>query len=227
MVKYRVEITKDEDIRYISHLDYAALMQRAICRAHLPAAYSEGFNPHMKIAFASALAVGVTSDAEYMDMELSEPLEPAVIAERLAPQLPSGVRLKQLKPVEGKHAALMAEVDQAVYSVEVPVQGSAKDAEKAVDAFNAAEAVVYHRVTPKKTREIEVKQYMQGKAAIHTADSSVHLLLRIRITSSGSIKPGEILALLCHDFGLPVQEPLAVIHRQALLSKGKTPMELI
>jgi len=227
MVKYRVEITKDEAIRYISHLDYAALMQRAICRAHLPAAYSEGFNPHMKIAFASALAVGVTSDAEYMDMELSEPLEPSVIAERLAPQLPAGVRLKQLKAVEGKHAALMAEVDQAVYSVEVPLQGNAEDAAKAVDAFNAAPEVVYHRVTPKKTREIEVKQYMQGKVALHVAEQSVHLLLRIRITSSGSIKPGEILALLCHNFGLPVQESLAVIHRQALLSKGKTPMELI
>ena len=44
-------------------------MQRAICRAHLPAAYSEGFNPHMKISFASALSVGVTSDAEYMDLD--------------------------------------------------------------------------------------------------------------------------------------------------------------
>ena len=47
-------------------------MQRAICRAHLPAAYSEGFNPHMKISFASALSVGVTSDAEYKDLELKK-----------------------------------------------------------------------------------------------------------------------------------------------------------
>ena len=52
MIKYRLEITKGEPIRYISHLDFASLMQRAICRAHLPAAYSEGFNPHMKISFA-------------------------------------------------------------------------------------------------------------------------------------------------------------------------------
>ena len=56
MIKYRLEITKGEPIRYISHLDFASLMQRAICRAHLPAAYSEGFNPHMKISFASALS---------------------------------------------------------------------------------------------------------------------------------------------------------------------------
>ena len=74
MYKYRAEITKGEEVRYISHLDYAGLIERAIRRAKLPAAYSEGFNPHMKIAFASALAVGVTSDAEYMDFELTQQL---------------------------------------------------------------------------------------------------------------------------------------------------------
>ena len=72
MIKYRLKITKGEPIRYISHLDFAALMQRAICRSHLPAAYSEGFNPHMKIAFASALSVGITSTCEYMDLELKK-----------------------------------------------------------------------------------------------------------------------------------------------------------
>ena len=83
MFKYRAEITKGEEIRYISHLDYAGIIERAICRAHLPAAYSEGFNPHMKLAFASALAVGVTSDAEYMDFELTKPLCQPEVFDRL------------------------------------------------------------------------------------------------------------------------------------------------
>ena len=68
MAKLRLEITKGEEIRYISHLDYASAIERAIIRAKLPAAYSEGFNPHMKLSFASALAVGVTSQAEYMEI---------------------------------------------------------------------------------------------------------------------------------------------------------------
>ena len=68
----RARVTKDEPLRYISHLDYASLMQRAVRRAKIPAAYSEGFNPHMKLSFASALSVGVTSDAEYMDLELRD-----------------------------------------------------------------------------------------------------------------------------------------------------------
>ena len=74
MFKYRAKITKGTEIRYISHLDYAGVMERAIRRAKLPAAYSEGCKPHLKLAFASALSLGVTSEAEYVDFELTKNL---------------------------------------------------------------------------------------------------------------------------------------------------------
>ena len=99
MYKYRAEITKGEEIRYISHLDYAGVMERAIRRAKLPAAYSEGFNPHIKIAFASALSLGVISDAEYMDFELTKPLCQPEVFDRLSKALPLGVKLLRLKEV--------------------------------------------------------------------------------------------------------------------------------
>ena len=113
MYKYRAEITKGEEVRYISHLDYTGVIQRAICRAHLPAAYSEGFNPHMKMAFASALAMGVTSDKEYMDFEMARPLNAQEVMDRLNAHLPQGVRILRIKPVrefknKKKHKSLMA-----------------------------------------------------------------------------------------------------------------------
>ena len=58
-MKLRMQITKDRDIRFISHLEYVRTIERAIRRAKLPAAYSEGFNPHLKFSLASALGVGV------------------------------------------------------------------------------------------------------------------------------------------------------------------------
>ena len=58
-MKLRMQITKDKDIRFISHLEYVRTIGRAIRRAKLPAAYSEGFNPHLKFSLASALGVGV------------------------------------------------------------------------------------------------------------------------------------------------------------------------
>lgn len=72
-MKLRMQITKDKDIRFISHLEYVRTIGRAIRRAKLPAAYSEGFNPHLKFSLASALGVGVVSYTEFVEIELAEP----------------------------------------------------------------------------------------------------------------------------------------------------------
>ncbi len=218
----RARVTKDEPLRYISHLDYASLMQRAVRRAKIPAAYSEGFNPHMKLSFASALSVGVTSDAEYMDLELKDSLTEDEIAKRLRPALPEGARLLELRVLTGKPKALMALTDEAVYEVEVPFCGAFSEVKAAIEAFNAMGECVFIRRTPKKIREIEVRQYICGEIrAEMTNDGALRLTMAIRITPGGSVKPQEILALLCEKFTLPVRAETALVHRGALLCGGK------
>lgn len=222
-VRYcRAHITKDEALRYISHLDYASLMQRAICRAKLPAAYSEGFNPHMKLSFASALSVGVTSEAEYMELEIAGNISASEIEERLRGSLPSGVRLLGIQLLDVRPKALMSLTDEAEYEIEVPLCGSMTDAAAALDAFNAAKECLYLRKTPKKTREIEVKQYILGDIrAKEIRTDKLRLAMAIRVTPGGSVKPQEVLALLAERFSLPVRAQEALIHRCALLSGGK------
>ncbi len=218
----RARITKDEALRYISHLDYASLMQRAIRRAKLPAAYSEGFNPHMKLSFASALSVGVTSEAEYMDLELAEVLPEREIADRLRPVLPNGVRLIGLKVLDDKPKALMALVDEAKYEVTVPLYGSFDGVQAALASFNAAKECVYIRKTPKKTREIEIRQYMHGDVCAKEEQGGLlRMTMAIRITPGGSVKPQEVLALLCERYALSVQPDCALVHRLALFGGGK------
>ncbi len=222
---YRAEIRKGEELRYLSHLDYAAVFERAILRAKLPAAYSEGFNPHMKLAFASALAVGVTSDAEYMDFELTKPLCQPEVFDRLRAQLPKGAELIRLQELKGKHTALMAAADLAKYEISVPYRGEAADAEQAVGRFNRAAEAVCLRVTPKKRREIEIKQYMAKPVEAVPEQGGLKLLMEIRITPTGSVKPGEVLALLQERFGLQVDGRQARIHRTALSGNGRNLME--
>ena len=215
-------ITKDEALRYISHLDYASLMQRAICRAKIPAAYSEGFNPHMKLSFASALSVGVTSEAEYMELEIAGKISAGEIEERLRGALPSGVRLLGVQLLDAKPKALMSLTDEAEYEIEAPLCGSMTDAAAALDAFNAAKECLYVRKTPKKTREIEVKQYILGDIrAKETESGKLRLAMAIRVTPGGSVKPQEVLSLLAERFSMPVRAQEALIHRCALLSGGK------
>ena len=228
---YRARVTKDAAVRFVSHLEYADVFVKAFDRAKLPMAYSSGFNPHMKLAFGSALAVGVSSEAEYMDFALTKPLAQPEVFDRLSAQLPPGVRVLALRPISGKHVALMAQADAAHYRVRVPLKGgdkAATKAQQALDAFAAAPEVFVTRVTPKKTRKKEIKQYLGGPLQAAIADGVLTLTLTTRILrDAGSVKPGEILAVLADEFGLPVAVSEADIHRTALTGRGRDLIDLV
>ena len=224
---YRAEVTKGEALRYVSHLDYANLFLRAFDRAKLPMAYSEGFNPHMKVAFASALSLGVTSEAEYMDFELTRPVCQSEVFDRLRAQLPAGAELRALRPIEGKHKALMAEVDEGTYRVRVPYAGDVAAAERAVRAYNAATSAVWHRVTPKKKREIETKAYLLRPVAYRMEGDTLVLSMDISITPAGSVKPIEILGAMAESFGLAADPAQAKIERTGLFGNGRKLIDLV
>ena len=224
---YRAEITKGDELRYVSHLDYANIFIRAFDRAKLPMAYSEGFNHHMKVAFASALSLGVSSEAEYMDFELTKELCQPEVFDRLQAQLPPGIQLRELRLMQGKHKALMAESDEARYTLHVPYRGTEDEAQAAIKAYNAAKEVLFHRVTPKKKREIETKQYMIQPVTARLQGEELVLQMDIRITQSGSVKPLEILRAIADQFGLAVDPAQALITRTGLFGHGKRLIELV
>ncbi|MEL7634199.1 MULTISPECIES: TIGR03936 family radical SAM-associated protein [Sporomusa] len=236
MAKLRLQITKSNEIRYVSHLDLAGTMERAIRRAKLPAAYSEGFNPHMKLAFASALAVGVTSEAEYLELELTEEISVDQITARLKPQLPAGITLKAAKYVGGRSKALMAVVNLATYEVVASLAPAAHwhTVETSLAKFNSEVEVIYSKQSPKGRREIDIKEYLATPVAVRkVADSQQEVMslgLSIKITPGGSVKPVEVLDALIAGFGLPVDKDNALINRTGLfVSDGRvqlSPMEL-
>ena len=139
-MKLRLKITKDKSIRFISHLEYVRTIERAIRRAKLPAAYSEGFNPHLKFSLASALGVGVVSYAEFCEIELAEPMMAEEAVEKMQKALPRGIRILAADVTATNAPALMSEAGGADYRVTLPYD---KPVDEAVQAFNAAESIVY------------------------------------------------------------------------------------
>lgn len=218
MAKLRVKITKGEEVRYISHLDYAGAIERAIRRAKLPAAYSAGFNPHMKLAFASALGLGVTSEGEYMDVEFTAAVDPAEAQIRLNGSLPSGIAVRQAGYVEDHSPALMAAVNLAEYRILVPLSDGAEfcDVQASLNRFNSAGEVTYIRESPKKKREIDLKHYLAQDIVAAEDGAEIRLSMKIKITPTGSVKAGEVLAALVNQFGLPVEKDSGLIHRNGL-----------
>lgn len=217
---YRGLITKGEELRYVSHLDYANLFVRACKRAGLPMAYSEGFNPHMKVAFASALSLGAASDAEYVDFEMTEALSPSVVMERLGAHLPCGAQIVRLKMLTGKHKALMADVDEARYRIAVAYTGDPETVRESVRCYNAAESAVWQRVTPKKKRTIETKAYVKTPVSFVWENGRLIFWMNLVVTPEGSVKPIEVLSVMVQDFGLPVDPNEAYVTRTGLFADG-------
>ncbi len=224
---WRAKITKGEELRYLSHLDFANLFLRIFSRAKLPMAYSEGFNPHMKLAFASALSLGVASEAEYIDFELRECVAEEELVKKLKVNLPAGIRLLDIRPILGKHRALMDETDEARYAITVPYVGDKAAAKRAVERYNQAPSAVFHRVTPKKQRDIETKEFLLQPIRLTAKEDSLSLGMDISVTKHGSVKPIEILTLLVEKFDFPAHPEEAYITRTGLFSKGRTLMETI
>ena len=90
------------------------------------------------------------------------------------------------------------------------------------------EALEYERdFLQKKTRDIEVKQYMIEPVKIGMSGDWVKLTMNISITQTGSIKPAEILELLYNEYGLPVALGRALINRSKLMGQGKDLIDLV
>ena len=96
MAKYRIQFTKFGDMKYVSHLDLIRLFTRIFHRADLPLAYSEGFNPHPKMAVLLPLSVGFESSCEYIDVEFKEGVSMLDCLKKLKGKLPLGMEVPQI-----------------------------------------------------------------------------------------------------------------------------------
>ena len=74
-MKARIKFRKYGVLRFIGHLDVMRYFQTVMRRADIPIAFTGGYSPHMIMSFASPLGIGLTSDGEYLDIELSEPVD--------------------------------------------------------------------------------------------------------------------------------------------------------
>jgi radical SAM-linked protein len=119
-----LRFSKDGDARFLGHLDFSRLLERALRRSGLPLRSTQGFNPRLKVAFTDALPLGIASEGEWATVTLDEDLAPETVAERLRPMLPETVRL-----VEVRRGSAPRAPDRVRYRLDVAEEpGSAADA---------------------------------------------------------------------------------------------------
>lgn len=143
-MRLAVVFVKGPQVRFVSHLDVQRLFQRAFRRAKLPLAYSQGFNPHPLISFATALSVGMTSRSEYLDVTLTERMEPEAFINAVSPCLPEGVEIKEAFDMGESRKSLTSAMRTASYRayVNFETEQSRESIESAAAKLMAGEIVV-------------------------------------------------------------------------------------
>lgn len=117
--KYKVIIkySRHGAAKYISHLDMQRAFGRAVRRAQLPAEYSQGFNPHIIMSFASPLSVGYATNGDYLEVGLTEPVDTQEAKAALNAVMPRDIRILDVRDA-GEHAKkLMAQNYSACYFI--------------------------------------------------------------------------------------------------------------
>ena len=205
MKRLFLSINKGEELRFLGHLDYLRTMERVVVRSGIPIAFSEGFNPHMKIVLDAALAVGVTADPLYMELRLENDMPIEEVKERLGAQMPRGMTIHEIIEAEMEWPKFSAFFNEEAYEMEGPVKkgASAELAEKAITEFNQLNSFIYQRVTPKKVREMDVKPMILEPMKVRIEGERAYLTFSLIRSNTGSVQPKDVWKMLSESFGLP------------------------
>ena len=183
-MKARIKFSKKGNVKFVGHLDLMRFFQKAIKRADLDIAYSEGFSPHQIMSFASPLGVGVTSDGEYADIELNSALDSKKMVEKLNAQMVDGLEIKSIKKLSDKEKNAMSVVTAADYLINIKNEKFTIEDLNKLNEFVNQDNIFIIKKSKKKEVETDIK------SMIYEAEVKDNkIFLKLKTGSVSNLKP--------------------------------------
>ncbi len=186
-------------MRFVSHLDILRLLQRAFRRAEIPLGYSQGFNPHPLLSFATALSTGYTSDAEWIDVKLDGDMDTARFISSVNAALPSGFEFKEAYAVEDRLPSLTALLESAEYRITFSADTDANELKKELTALLAGEIIVEKR-TKGGLKNVDIRPQVIEANVTEEAGRAV-LTVKGVLNASGSLNIELLMGALARLSG--------------------------
>lgn len=236
--KVRIKYAKMGVLKYIGHLDLMRFFQKAVKRADLDIAYSQGFSPHQLMSFAAPLALGVTSEGEYFDAQFNSLISSDEFVRRLNEQMVDGVFVKDvfLLPEGAKKA--MSIVAASDYIITICDDRDATDVENSTGEVTVAltsEAITIKQailsqvphLLEKETIEVfrktkkneKVEDIKKGIYKLSVSGDKIYMYLATG--SEYNLKPESVLEALCNEAGVPYNKFDYQIHRLETYTKNE------
>lgn len=213
MHRLRARFKLGAEVKFISHLDLIRLWQRAFQRARIPLTYSEGFSPHPKISLAAPLPISVTSDAELMDIYLTQQISPHFFISALSHQLPPGIEILQAYSIALNQPSLQSQVRFAEYHVIVKIGKGRTYIETAISSLLSADYLPWQHQRDTGPRYYDLRTLVSDLCLLDYKSPYGTIGMRLRCDSSGSGRPEQVVLAL--GFTCPPQS----IHRTKLILK--------
>ncbi len=216
---------KSERIRHIGHLDIQRSVQRGLRRSNLPVAYSNGFNPHILITFASALSTGACGLREIMDVTMASEVSETEFLERMNRAMPPELHLLEARAIDDKHPALMGTLRAACYDLAIRDAEQADRIIRAIPAMMDRETIPAMRKTKTALKETDIKPLIYALRG-----ENGHLYTTLALTEREACKPGMLMEALKREAGIPEEDEVRIlITRTALMGENEegtlTPLE--
>lgn len=209
-MKIRIKFRKFGIMKFIGHLDMMRYFQKAIRRAGIDICYSEGFSPHMIMSFASPLGVGLTSDGEYLDIEVGEAFSSKDSIGRLNDVMAEGVEVVSFRRIaDGKASNAMALTAAADYEVRFREECKPKDGwQDAFDSFCALESIPVVKKSKKGQHEVDIRPLIYR---IERRED--HIFMQVATGSARNLKPELVMETFASWAGMEFPEFAFLVHR--------------
>lgn len=197
-MKVRIKFRKYGAMKFIGHLDIMRYFQKAMRRAEIPIAFTGGYSPHMIMSFANPLGVGVTSDGEYFDIELTEPIASDQAVKQLNDAMVEGMEIVSFVEIpDNKKETGMSIVAAADYLSKVKSGSFPADWKERAQGFLSQEEIKVWKATKKSEKEVDIKPMIYR---FEVRDDCIYM--QVATGSVENLKPGLVMEAFAGYLGL-------------------------
>lgn len=223
MAVLRLKYRKLGYMKFLGHLDMVRLMERSFRRAQLPLEFSGGFNPRPKVNFAAPLPVGVTSDAEVLEVNLTTTIDVATLLKNQKKYFPEGIELIAGRFVQLEGASkkkLMSSVTSCQYLISVI--SDAKPDQELFEKWMTSYMLQDEIIIEKKNKKKKIVQKDIRPAirnfSIVSVDPTGHLVLAAHLDagSESNLKAEVLMASFSEFEGVSLDLDTLRLHRQKI-----------
>ena len=217
-LKARIKFRKYGAMKFIGHLDVMRFFQKAMRRAEIPIAFTGGFSPHMIMSFANPLGVGVTSDAEYFDIELAEDIDLNEAKTRLNSVMVEGIDIVNVVAIsDDKKKTGMSIVAAADYLSKPKYDSFPRGWQEMVQSFWNQSQILIVKATKKSEKEVDIKPMIYELEAKDNA-----LFMKVATGSVENLKPELVMKAFAKFLGLDDENTSFSHHRLEIYANQGT-----